>query len=617
MKNRWLDADGKVYIYFSQEQIAEMMGCGLKKVGSLLAELDSRKGIGLITRIRQGLGKPDRIYVRRCICVDLSEGNIQTRQNDISGYIKMADTDMSKVPGNDTDKNKTEINDTEYLSFLSADESEESRRKQIEREAYYKIICHNIGYEYLIEECDREMLDEIVALVVDVISSDREFIWIGRDRKPFDVVKSQFLKLNAEHIRFVMKCLRENTSKVVNIRQYLLTVLYNAPLTISNYYSALVQHDMYGNCPWKPSDLEQQEGRILRQGNQNEKVKIFRYVTENTFDAYMWQILENKQKFISQIMTSKSPVRACEDVDDTALSYAEIKALATGNPYIKEKMDLDVQVSKLKLLKANHTSQIYRLESDIAKNYPVQISALKERIAGMQFDVSVVKNVDLQDNDSFSMNIGNVAYTDKKEAGEAMIAACAGLKAVTTGGKVGEYHGFTLSASYNLFANSFELTIKGKCSYKIEIGKDPLGNIQRIHNALSSIDKKLAESEQKLETVQQQLATAQEEVKKPFPKETELNEKMERLSELNALLNMDEKGNETILADEDIGTEKIPDRDSSRKEEVRDADRNLQETADKVHKPSILERLKQEKARQLAPKQTGTLKPKKNHEQEL
>ena len=371
------------------------------------------------------------------------------------------------------------------------------------------------------------------------------------------------------------------------------------------------------DCPWKPSDLEQQEGRILRQGNQNEKVKIFRYVTENTFDAYMWQILENKQKFISQIMTSKSPVRACEDVDDTALSYAEIKALATGNPYIKEKMDLDVQVSKLKLLKANHTSQIYRLESDIAKNYPVQISALKERIAGMQSDVSVVKNVDLQDNDSFSMNIGNVAYTDKKEAGEAMIAACAGLKAVTTGGKVGEYHGFTLSASYNLFANSFELTIKGKCSYKIEIGKDPLGNIQRIHNALSSIDKKLAESEQKLETVQQQLATAQEEVKKPFPKETELNEKMERLSELNALLNMDEKGNETILADEDIGTEKIPDRDSSRKEEVRDADRNLQETADKVHKPSILERLKQEKARQLAPEQTGTPKPKKSHEQEL
>ncbi|RGV18851.1 DNA methylase [Blautia obeum] len=367
------------------------------------------------------------------------------------------------------------------------------------------------------------------------------------------------------------------------------------------------------DCPWKPSDLEQQEGRILRQGNQNDKVKIFRYVTENTFDAYMWQILENKQKFISQIMTSKSPVRACEDVDDTALSYAEIKALATGNPYIKEKMDLDVQVSKLKLLKANHTSQIYRLESDIAKKFPVQISALKERIAGMQIDSQVVKSVDLQDNDTFAMTVGNVLYEDKKEAGEALIAACAGLKTVSTGGKVGEYHGFTLSASYNMFANAFELTVKGKCSYKLEIGKDPVGNMQRIHNTLSSIDRKLAESEQKLETVQQQLATAQEEVKKPFPKEAELNEKMERLSELNALLNMDEKGNETIMADEDIGRE-------GSSTDSRDAveEKELPETADRIHKPSILERLKQEKAQQNTAEQPPVQKTaKKKHEQEL
>lgn len=367
------------------------------------------------------------------------------------------------------------------------------------------------------------------------------------------------------------------------------------------------------DCPWKPSDLEQQEGRILRQGNQNDKVKIFRYVTENTFDAYMWQILENKQKFISQIMTSKSPVRACEDVDDTALSYAEIKALATGNPYIKEKMDLDVQVSKLKLLKANHTSQIYRLESDIAKNFPVQISALKERIAGMQVDSQVVKSVDLQDNDTFAMTVGNVLYEDKKEAGEALIAACAGLKTVSTGGKVGEYHGFTLSASYNMFSNAFEMTIKGKCSYKLEIGKDPVGNMQRIHNTLSSIDRKLTESEQKLETVQQQLATAQEEVKKPFPKEAELNEKMERLSELNALLNMDEKGNETIMADEDIGRE-------GSSTDSRDAveEKELPETADRIHKPSILERLKQEKAQQNTAEQPSVQKTaKKKHEQEL
>ena len=368
------------------------------------------------------------------------------------------------------------------------------------------------------------------------------------------------------------------------------------------------------DCPWKPSDLEQQEGRILRQGNQNEKVKIFRYVTENTFDAYMWQILENKQKFISQIMTSKSPVRACEDVDDTALSYAEIKALATGNPYIKEKMDLDVQVSKLKLLKANHTSQIYRLESDIAKNFPVQISALKERIAGMQADLQVIKSVDLQDNDAFVMNVGNVNYADKKEAGEALLAACAGLKTVSTGGKVGEYHGFRLSATFNAFTHTFELTVKGKCSYKLEIGKDPAGNIQRIHNAFSSIEKKLAESEQKLETVQQQLATAQEEVKKPFPKEAELNEKMERLSELNSLLNMDEKGNETIMADEDIGREASA--ESNKKESV--GERELPEIADNIHKPSIVDRLKQEKAQQNALQQPTVQKPaKKKHEQEL
>lgn len=276
-------------------------------------------------------------------------------------------------------------------------------------------------------------------------------------------------------------------------------------------------------------------------------------------------------------------------------------------------MDLDVQVSKLKLLKANHTSQIYRLESDIAKNFPVQISALKERIAGMQVDSQVVKSVDLQDNDTFAMTVGNVLYEDKKEAGEALIAACAGLKTVSTGGKVGEYHGFTLSASYNMFSNAFELTVKGKCSYKLEIGKDPVGNMQRIHNTLSSIDRKLTESEQKLETVQQQLATAQEEVKKPFPKEAELNEKMERLSELNALLNMDEKGNETIMADEDIGRE-------GSSTDSRDAveEKELPETADRIHKPSILERLKQEKAQQNTAEQPPVQKAaKKKHEQEL
>ena len=359
------------------------------------------------------------------------------------------------------------------------------------------------------------------------------------------------------------------------------------------------------DCPWKPSDLEQQEGRILRQGNQNDKVKIFRYVTENTFDSYMWQILENKQKFISQIMTSKSPVRACEDVDDTALSYAEIKALATGNEYIKEKMDLDVQVSKLKLLKANHTSQIYRLESDIAKRYPVQITALKEKIAGMCVDADVVKGIDLQDNDHFAMTVGGKLYTDKKEAGVALISAASSLRSVKSAGQIGEYHGFALFSEYNFLSNTYTMTIKGKCSYKIEFGKDTLGNIQRIHNALSAIEKKLADTEQNLETVQQQLKTAQEEVQKPFPKEAELSEKMERLAELNAMLNMDEKGGENLLADEGIGENP----------EVNVPEERQDRIADSVHKTSILERLKEQKQQE----QTGEThqKPKKKHEQEL
>ena len=359
------------------------------------------------------------------------------------------------------------------------------------------------------------------------------------------------------------------------------------------------------DCPWKPSDLEQQEGRILRQGNQNDKVKIFRYVTENTFDSYMWQILENKQKFISQIMTSKSPVRACEDVDDTALSYAEIKALATGNEYIKEKMDLDVQVSKLKLLKANHTSQIYRLESDIAKRYPVQITALKEKIAGMCVDADVVKGIDLQDNDHFAMTVGGKLYTDKKEAGVALISAASSLRSVKSAGQIGEYHGFALFSEYNFLSNTYTMTIKGKCSYKIEFGKDTLGNIQRIHNALSAIEKKLADTEQNLETVQQQLKTAQEEVRKPFPKEAELSEKMERLAELNAMLNMDEKGGENLLADEGIGENP----------EVNVPEERQDRIADSVHKTSILERLKEQKQQE----QTGEThqKPKKKHEQEL
>ena len=240
----------------------------------------------------------------------------------------------------------------------------------------------------------------------------------------------------------------------------------------------------------------------------------------------MWQILENKQKFISQIMTSKSPVRACDDVDDTALTYAEIKALATGNPYIKEKMDLDIQVSKLKLMRANHTSQIYSLESDIARRYPAEITAAKERIAGLKTDLAVAKPLLEQDKEKFSITVEDRVYTDRKEAGSAILAACAAMKIAKTEGQIADLGGFAISSRFDAFAQTFKLTIKRQSSYTIELGSDPAGNIQRILNALASIEKTLPQVERRLETLQQQLAEAKEEVQRPFPQEAELNEKI-------------------------------------------------------------------------------------------
>ena len=305
------------------------------------------------------------------------------------------------------------------------------------------------------------------------------------------------------------------------------------------------------DAPWKPSDLEQQEGRILRQGNMNEKVQIFRYVTEGTFDAYMWQILENKQKFISQIMTSKSPVRACEDVDDTALSYAEIKALATGNPYIKEKMDLDIQVAKLRMLRASHTSQRYRLETDIARTYPVQIASVQQRIANLEADKEAAAPVLALDKEQFEMKVSGVVYTERKDAGNALIKACTAARTVSQELPVGEYHDFRLSVSYDAFGNDFELAVRGQGKYVIKLGADPSGNITRINNVLESFSGSLEDAKRKLATLEQQLETAKEEVAKPFPQEQELIQKEARLSELNALLNMDERGSEAALIDDE------------------------------------------------------------------
>ena len=305
------------------------------------------------------------------------------------------------------------------------------------------------------------------------------------------------------------------------------------------------------DVPWRPSDIEQQEGRILRQGNLNPKVKIFRYVTEGTFDSYSWQLIENKQKFIGQIMTSKSPVRSCEDVDEAALTYAEVKALATGNPYIKEKMDLDIQVSKLKLIKANHTSQKYRLEDNIAKHYPQQITILKKRISGMQADIQTAKANLPVDKEQFSMKVGDKLYTDKKEAGTALVEMCKEIKTVNAPAVIGEYAGFKMAVSFDAFNQKFVMNLKGQLSHNLEVGSDPIGNIARINHALESMPKQLMEAQTKLETVEHQLETARVEVTKPFAQEAELAEKLERLSALNALLNMDEKGNDGIDMDDE------------------------------------------------------------------
>lgn len=314
------------------------------------------------------------------------------------------------------------------------------------------------------------------------------------------------------------------------------------------------------DVPWRPSDIEQQEGRIIRQGNMNPRVNIYRYITEGTFDAYSWQLIENKQKFIGQIMTSKSPVRSADDIDDAALTYAEVKSLATGNPYIKEKMSLDIEVTKLKLLKSNYVSNKYRLEDDIAKNYPKRISAINENIEGYKADVALYNSNKPVDKDDFSITINGTQYVDRVEAGKCIIDQCTGFKDINQRVYLGDYRGFGLYLSFDTFNNKFTLGIKGKMTHLIDLGSDPLGNITRIDNALNRLPNLLEDSINKLNNVHNQLENAKIEVNKPFEKEEELAEKQKRLSELNALLSMDasESDISSIIEDKEEETDLEP-----------------------------------------------------------
>ena len=295
-------------------------------------------------------------------------------------------------------------------------------------------------------------------------------------------------------------------------------------------------HDL--NAPWRPGDLEQRSGRIVRQGNKNEKVHIYRYVTESTFDAYLWQTLEQKQKFISQIMTSKSPVRSCEDVDETTLSFAEIKALCAGDERIKEKMDLDVDVAKLKLMKASHQNQQFRLEDNILKNFPQQIKQYEEYINGFQADIQTAKDNSHPPEGFAGMTVRGDFLTDKENAGAALIDAMKDVK-IFMETPIGSYRGFDMSLSVEDFGKKYVLTLKGKMSHKVELGKDPRGNLIRIDNVLDSITKRLNDTQLRLDNVKTQMENAKAELGKPFPQEEELKIKSARLTELNIALNMD------------------------------------------------------------------------------
>lgn len=310
-------------------------------------------------------------------------------------------------------------------------------------------------------------------------------------------------------------------------------------------------HDV--DCPWRPSDLEQRSGRIVRQGNENPQVDIYRYVTEQTFDAYLYQLVEGKQKFASQIMTSKSPVRSAEDIDETALSYAEIKMLATGNPYIKEKMDLDIQVQKLKMLKSNFLSEKYGLEDKVIKFYPQQIAYLKSRVEGLTKDVETAKlHPKPIDEQPLGMTVSGVSYSEKTEAGQAIINACKSMNSPDAI-PLGEYRGFQMELYFDTVQRNYVVKLKGETSRDVPLGDDSHGNIVRIDNGIERFEETLADTKNSLENTEKQFETAKQEIEKPFAKEEELKAKTVRLDELNILLNMDKKENEIVGGEPDEG----------------------------------------------------------------
>ena len=439
--------------------------------------------------------------------------------------------------------------------------------EQLKKEDIHRIL-ENVLYEYRKAEQEGIIGTQLIFSDIGTPRSGwkEEMLTVSwAEADTFDVynyLKTELVKqgIPADQIAFIHDANTEVRKKELfsKVRRGAVRILMGSTFKMgagTNVQDLIIaSHDL--DCPWRPRDLEQRAGRTVRQGNKNPKVDVVRYVTEGTFDAYLYQIIENKQKFISQIMTSKSPARSVEDIDEVALSYAEIKALAVGNPYIKEKMDLDIQVSKLQLLKQSFLSQKYEMEDKAVRYFPNEIRQCEQRIADYESDIALAKENTPPDRETFpEMQIHDVVYTEKKEAGQAIIEACKAMKSADAV-LIGRYRGFPMKLSYDSFQKVFVISMYGKQVYHVPLGTDIHGNITRLDNKIQELPDKMLRCQDKLENLKVQLENAKEEAQKEFPQEEELAEKIARLGELNVLLDMDKK--DQVLLDDGEGVEIEP-----------------------------------------------------------
>ncbi len=487
----------------------ENLGVGLAKEGKkvLLVDFDPQ---GSLT-ISLGYPNPDEMSVTLS---NMLAKVIQGESiNDCEGILHHREG-VDLVPGN------IELSGME-ISLVTANQRETVLKR------YLDVVKQN--YDYVLTDC----MSSLGMLTLNALAaSDNVLI----------PVQAQYL--SAKGLEQLLKTVNNTRRKV------------NPKLKIEGILLTMVDK----RTVWRPSDLAQRLGRIVRQGNRNQEVEIFRYVTEGTFDAYLYQLVENKQKFIAQIMTSKAPVRVADDVDETALSYSEIKALATGNPLIIEKCNLDMEVGKLNMLKANYLSQKYGLEEMVLRRYPIDIQRLTEREADYKKDIKIVEEYPKPEEGFAGMKLFDVLYNEKEAAGKEIINACTKMTGSDTV-YLGQYRGFSLTLSYDGTSNEYRMTMKGTLSHTVVLGADVFGNITRMDNVLEKFPEKLGNVQAELAETKRQLENARMELEQPFQREAELQEKAERLKELNILLNMDQK-DKTLM--DDVLDEKESERSRSK-----------------------------------------------------